>query len=208
LVIWGCGGQAREINLLCEQIGQTVVGFLDERPDMKGRVVDDIPVLGDIDDIASLRGTAHIVCAGVGDPNLKRRFADKTSRAGFDLAGPLVHPAVFISNRNSLGTGTIICEGAVLTVNIDIASHVIINRNSTIGHDVTIESFTTISPGANVSGNVTIEEGVFIGTGASIREDVRIGAWSVVGGGSFVRSDVPSGVLAAGVPAVCKKKLP
>lgn len=208
LVIWGCGGFAREVNLLCGQLGRQVMGFLDERPEMKGQVVDDLPVLGNIGDISSLRDTVEIVCAGVGDPALKRKFAAKTVEREFTLASALVHPSVHISDRSNIGVGAVVCEGVVLTVNVHIHEHVIVNLNSTIGHDATIGTFATISPGVNVSGNVTIEEGVFIGTGASIREDVRIGAWSVVGGGSFVRSDVPGGVLAAGVPAVCKKKLP
>jgi hypothetical protein len=39
LVIWGCGGHGREVLSLCEDLGFEVVGFLDERPEMKGRVV-------------------------------------------------------------------------------------------------------------------------------------------------------------------------
>ena len=103
LVIWGCGGFAREVNHLCEQRGDTVAGFLDERPEMKGHVVDGLPVLGDISDIADQREEVKVVCAGVGDPALKARFAEKTLKAGFVFAGPLLHPSVYMSSRNSVG---------------------------------------------------------------------------------------------------------
>lgn len=201
LVIWGCGGMAREVNLLCEQAGRRVVGFLDERPQMKGKIVDDVPVLGDIEDIGHLRGSVSVICAGVGDPALKRRFADRTDKAGFRVAGPIVHPGVYLSQRSSVSDGSVICEGAVITVNVHIGRHVVINRNATLGHDVDIDDYVTISPGANISGNVSIGEGVFIGTGASIREKISIGAWSVVGGGAFVKDDVPVDRTVVGVPA-------
>jgi len=207
LIIWGCGGQGRELNLLCEQIGLEVVGFLDERPDMKGEVIDDVPVLGDIVDILEMRGKVKVICSGVGDPALKKRFIMKTIRAGFDLAEPLVHPSVYISKRNSIGLGSVICDGTTLTINVRIGSHVIINRGCNIGHDTTIGDFTTISPGVNISGNATIEEGVFFGTGASTSEKLHIGAWSIIGGGAFVNTDVEAETLFAGVPAALKKRL-
>ena|SRR2546426_1109404 len=207
LIIWGCGGQGRELNLLCEQIGLEVVGFLDERPDMKGKVIDDVPVLGDIVDITGMRGKVKVICSGVGDPALKKRFFMKTIKAGFDIAEPLVHPSVYISKRNSIEVGSVICDGSILTVNVRIGEHVLINRGCNIGHDTAIGDFTTISPGVNISGNVSIEEGVFIGTGASIREKLQIGSWSNIGGGAFVNTNVKAETLFAGVPAVLKKRL-
>lgn len=208
VVIWGCGGHAREVNFLCEQIGRDVIGFLDERSEMKGKIVDDVPVLGDIEDIKDLLGKIDIICTGVGDPALKKRFVQKTRNSGFDLAEALVHPSVSISKRTHIGQNSIVCEGSVLTVNINIGEFVIINRCSTIGHDTIISDYVTLSPGVNISGNVKIAEGAYIGTGTSIREKVKIGDWSVIGGGAFVKDDVPEKTLYAGVPAIFKKFLP
>ncbi len=163
LVIWGCGGHAREVLHLCKQIGVEVVGFLDERPDWKGKIVDDVPVLGDLPDILPLQNQVMIVCAGVGDPALKKRFVEKTKKAGFQFADSLVHPSVFISNRNQLGIGSIICEGTIITTNVVIKDFVIINRGVNISHDDQIEDYVTVSPGVNIAGNVTIKEGAYIG---------------------------------------------
>jgi len=204
-VIWGCGGHAREINWLCEQIGYEVVGFLDERPEMKGQIVNDIPVLGDLPDIEDLREEIDIVCAGVGDPALKKRFVHKTLKAGFQPAKSLIHPNIKISKRNRIGEGCTICEGSILTDNIDIGSFVTINRGVNISHDVVIGDFSTIAPGVNIAGNVYIGEGAYVGIGASIREKKTIGNEAVIGGGAFVKEDVPAKTLAAGVPAQIKK---
>lgn len=207
LIIWGCGGHAREVNLLCEQLNHEVVGFLDERMEMKGKIVDGVPVLGDLQDIDHLRERVMIVCAGVGDPTLKKKFVKKTMSQGFQLAPTLVHPSVYISKRNKLGYGSIICEQSTLTINVEIGNFVIINRGSNISHDNCISDFVTISPGVNIAGNVKINEGAYIGIGSSIREKIHVGAWSIVGGGAFVKSDVSEKTLVAGVPAKFKKKL-
>lgn len=208
IVIWGCGGHGREVLHLCEQIGINVQGFLDERPEYKGKIVDDVPVLGDLHDISNLQHRVKIVCAGVGDPYLKKRLVMKTKEYGFQFADTLVHPSVNISKRNRLGVGNVICEGSIITTNVVIGDFVIINRGVNISHDDQIEDFVTVAPGVQIAGNVTIQEGAYIGIGSSISEKTTIGAWSVIGGGAFVRGDVPKKTLFAGVPAIFKKNLP
>ncbi|MFK9094786.1 acetyltransferase [Bacillus salipaludis] len=207
LIIWGCGGHGREVLHLCEQIGMEVAGFLDERHEVKGQIVNDVPVLGDLADISALRDRVKIVCAGVGDPYLKKRLVEKTKASGFQIADTLVHPSVFISKRNRIGIGNVICEGTIITTNVVIDDFVIINRGVNISHDDRIEDYVTVSPGVQIGGNVTIQEGAYIGIGSSIREKTTIGSWSVIGGGAFVKEDVPEKTLYAGVPATFKKSL-
>jgi sugar O-acyltransferase (sialic acid O-acetyltransferase NeuD family) len=207
LVIWGCGGMAREVNWLCEQLGQEVVGYLDERPEFRGRMVDGLPVLGDLVDIPYLRDEVHVVCASVGDPALKKKFVYKTLQYGFRVADSLVHPSVFISKQNHLGTGAIICAGAIITTNVKIGDFVIVNVNASLSHDTVVDDYVTISPGATVCGNVTIGEATLIGAGAVVKEKVDIGSCAVIGGGAFVKDNVPHMSLYAGVPAVFKKDL-
>ncbi|MFE5320894.1 acetyltransferase [Paenibacillus sp. NPDC056579] len=207
IVIWGSGGHAREVNWLCEELGVQVLGFLDERPEMKGQLVNGVTVLGTLADIAAMRHEVEIVCAGVGDPALKKRFANDAIRSGFRIPDPLVHPRVRLSRRNIVGQGSMICEGAILTDNIQIGCHVIINRSANISHDTVIDDYVTIAPGVNLAGNVSIGEGAYIGIGSSVREKCRIGCWSMIGGGAFVKDDIPDFTMAAGVPAVIKKRL-
>ncbi|WP_028559705.1 acetyltransferase [Paenibacillus pinihumi] len=207
LVIWGCGGMGREIRYLCEELGREVVGFLDERPEECGQIVDGIPVLVDLGDMDLRQQEIAVVCAGVGDPALKRKFVQKTREYGMRLAGPLIHPSVRLPPGSRLGIGAIVCAGSVISINVRIEDFVIINTNVTVAHDTSIAAYATISPGVNISGNVSVGEGVFIGTGSAIREKVSIGGWSVIGGGSFVKDDVPKCMLYAGVPAVMKKPI-
>ncbi|NQX62151.1 acetyltransferase [Paenibacillus qinlingensis] len=207
LVIWGCGGMGREVNHLCELLDIEVIGFLDERSEMCGQMIDETPVLGDLSDIIHLCDQVKVVCAGVGSPQLKKRLVQKTRDFGFSFADSLVHPGVQLSRKIQLGIGSIICAGTIITINVHIGHFVIVNSSVTIAHDVRISDYVTLSPGVNLSGNVMVEEGVFIGTGSAVREKITIGPWSMIGGGAFVKDQVPGGVLYAGVPAVFKKNL-
>ncbi|MFT9371803.1 acetyltransferase [Paenibacillus sp. T2-29] len=207
IVIWGSGGHAREINWLCEELGVKVAGFLDERPEMKGQIVNGAPVLGTLNDIEALKYEVELICAGVGDPALKKRFVNNTIQLGFRIAAPLIHPRIRLSRRNTIGEGSMVFEGAVLSDNIKIGQHVIINRSVNVSHDAVIGDYVTIAPGVNLAGNVTIDEGAYIGIGASVREKRHIGCWSMIGGGAFVKEDIPEFSMAAGVPAVVKKQL-
>lgn len=196
IIIWGCGGMGRDVRELCRVLGINVLGYLDERPDMRGRAVGDLKVLGDLADALPLRSVATVLCAGVGDPSLKSRFFVKTAELGFALAPPIVDPAVRIPPDVRIGAGSVICTGAVISVNVRLHDHVIVNMNASIGHDAELHDFVTVSPGANISGNVTLEAGVFIGSNAAIREKVSIGAGSIVGACAYVHTDIPAGVKA------------
>jgi len=175
LVIWGSGGHAREINWLCEELDVQVVGFLDERPEVKGQLVDGVPILGTLVDIERLKAEVELVCAGVGDTSLKKRFTRETIRSGFRIASPLIHPHVRISQSNHIGEGSMIFQGSILSGNIRIGQHVIINQGVSISHDGIINDFVTVAPGVYIAGNVTIDEGAYVGIAASIRENRHIG---------------------------------
>jgi sugar O-acyltransferase (sialic acid O-acetyltransferase NeuD family) len=136
----------------------------------------------------------------IGDPQIRKQLTIKFVDFGLRL-GEAIIVAPLYSTKNKVGLGSIICPGVVLTTNIEIGIGVIVNINSTVGHDVGIKDFSTISPGCFISGNVQIDESVFIGTGASIREKLKIGTNSVVGMGSIVVKDVESKSIVIGNPA-------
>lgn len=208
LLIWGAGGHGREVNHVCEVAGIPVAGFLDERPEMRGTVIHDLPVLGGLDDVPpTLARLAAVFVGGVGEPRLKRRFLADVTERGLHLAPPVIHPSVNLYRRNAVEDGAFLAEGCILTVDIVIRAHATVNRSVTLSHGVDVGRFATIGPAAAVAGDVTIGEGAFIGIGAAVREKTTIGAWSVVGGGAFVASDVPPASIAVGVPARVSQSL-
>ena len=106
------------------------------------------------------------------------------------------------SDSVKFGQGCIVCLSCILTVNVTIGDFVIINPDSTIGHDAVLDDFVSLYYSVNVSGNVHIGSCSEIGTGANIIQGKSIGENSIVGAGSVVVKDIPSNCTAVGIPAV------
>ena len=119
----------------------------------------------------------------------------------------IIHPTVIFSKLVTIGEGTIIQAGSILTVNIKIGKHVHINIDSTIGHDCIIGDYVTINPGAHINGKTIIGNSTNVGSGVVMKHEIKIGSESIIGAGAVLLEDVPNRSLYAGVPAKLKKKL-
>lgn len=201
IVIVGSGGFGREVHWLIEEINKVTpqwnfLGYIDDNHPI-GELINGYPVLGTTEWLASQE--VNVVCA-VGDPDTKKMILDRLvdSKNNYPV---LIHPEVKFSSSVKFGEGTIVCAGNILTVNIKIGNHVIINLDCTVGHDAIIEDYSTILPSVNISGNVLIEECVSVGTGTQIIQGVKIGKHSIIGAGSVVTKEIESNVVAVGIPA-------
>lgn len=202
IVIIGAGGFGREVAWLIEDINKVnnewnIVGFVDDNKSIQGTEINGYKVVGDID---WLEKQEVFVVNAIGDPIIKKKVMDKLdgSKNKYPV---LIHPSVICSDRVSFGEGSIICAGNIITVNIEIGKHVIINLDCTIGHDANIGDYSTVLPSVNVSGFVKTEECVSVGTGSAVIQGVNIGRNTVVGAGAVVVKDLPANCTAVGSPA-------
>jgi sugar O-acyltransferase (sialic acid O-acetyltransferase NeuD family) len=204
ILVYGAGGFAREVKDVVdamEKTGKTIrcVGFLDDARKTHGIVLNDVPVLGGEEKLQVFAGKAEFL-VGIGNPVAKKKTAEKISRHGCRFAKAF-HPTAVTSSYVEYGEGSIVTAGVILTNQIRIGKHVILNLGDTVGHDCILEDYVTISPGVFISGNVHIGEGTDVGTGSVIIQGVRVGRWSVVGAGAVVTKDIPDNCTAVGVPA-------
>jgi sugar O-acyltransferase (sialic acid O-acetyltransferase NeuD family) len=202
IVIIGAGGFGREVAWLIEDINKVnnewnIVGFVDDNKSIQGTEINGYKVVGDID---WLEKQEVFVVNAIGNPVIKKKVMDKLdgSKNKYPV---LIHPSVICSDRVSFGEGSIICAGNIITVNVEIGKHVIINLDCTIGHDANIGDYSTVLPSVNVSGFVKTEECVSVGTGSAVIQGVNIGRNTVVGAGAVVVKDLPANCTAVGSPA-------
>lgn len=141
---------------------------------------------------------AYYLCA-IGNPATRKSLVTQLEEDGATFIS-FIHDTVISGKGISLGTGSIICPGSILTSDISIGRHVHVNLSCTIGHDVVIGNFVTISPACNLNGWVTLEPGVFLGTGVTIIPRKTIGSNSRVGAGSVVIRSIKSDLTAFGNP--------
>lgn len=205
LIIIGASGFGREVAWLLERINAkeptwNLIGFIDDDNKIQGSIINGYKVLGNTESIANY-GDTFFVCA-VGASKTREKIITKIKSFKSDIKfATLIDPTVELSKLVKIGEGSIICSHTILTVNIEIGKHVIINLDCTIGHDAVLKDFVTLYPSVNVSGATVIGHGCELGTGMQIIQGKAIGDYSIVGAGAVVIKDIPDNCTAVGSPA-------
>jgi sugar O-acyltransferase (sialic acid O-acetyltransferase NeuD family) len=188
--IYGAGGMGKETHWLIQE-----------------NLTNQFNVLGFVDDFKTNQSFQNLPLVNKIEPNNNSIIAisDSIIRKQIVTKNKLNYSSVIHSNTSihesiELGIGNIICKGVILTVDIKIGNHLIININSTIGHDVILDDFVSIMIGVHISGNVKIGEGTLIGSGAVILPNITIGKWCIIGAGSVVTKNIPDYSTVVGIP--------
>jgi sugar O-acyltransferase (sialic acid O-acetyltransferase NeuD family) len=198
----GFGGETASLLAALEEEGTyTAAGFADDSAELQGRSLAGVPILGPIE-IARDLVTLGVVVT-VGNP---RRFDAKEAIVEHldlddDRYVTLIHPTASIGTQVSIGRGTVILAGCVVTQGVTIGRHVALMPNVVLTHDDDVGDFAILGAGVRLGGGVKVGRGAYIGSGASIRESTAIGPGAMIGMGAVVVDDVPQGEIWAGVPA-------
>ncbi len=205
LIIFGASGFGREVAWLVERINKVIptwnlLGFLDDNEAIHGTEINGYRVLGGTAAVADYP-EAFFVCA-VGSPKVREKIIGNMKTVNPDVRfATVIDPSVEMSDLVTIGEGTIVCAHTIITVNISIGRHVIINLDCTIGHDAVLQDYVTLYPSVNVSGMTNIGRCSELGTGMQIIQGKTVGEYSVVGAGAVVIKDIPAKCTAVGSPA-------
>jgi acetyltransferase EpsM len=208
IVIVGAGRQAAESYFLLIDIGQkcNIVGFAIDKKEGKeeffGIKIWEVDEL--INEYINKENKPEILVA-IGTIKDNKKLTGKFKNAEFSFFSA-INPQINIDRQKFIGKGVTIAQGTILTCNVSVGNHAIINIGCLISHDCVIGDHVNISPGCNLAGNVKLEDDVFVGVGASFIPNVTIGKGSIIAAASCVTKDVPPYTLVAGVPAVIKKQ--
>lgn len=205
LAIFGAGGLGREILMLIHQINERqptwhVAGFYDDAPPATA-TLHGLPYLGTSADLNATTGTIYVAIA-VGS-SLSRAAVARRLTAPHLHFPVLIHPTVQHRAYQNLtiGPGCIISQSCILTTDIQLGRHVLLNLGCTVGHEAVLEDFCSLMPHVNIGGEAHLAPGVYLGTNATVLNQVRIGARTVLGAGAVAVRDLPADVTAVGVPA-------
>ncbi len=195
IYIVGAGGHGKVAVRAAQARGYDVVAVFDDNPELIGRVLCGVPVVGAVSSIAAHPERPTLIA--VGDNMRRMSIAAKVDFPPFTLA----HPASVVDSTVRLGRGVLVLAGAVIQVDATIGDHVIVNDNATVEHDCVVEAGAHVSCNACLAGGAKVGVGSLIGAGAVVLPRVQVGDYATVGAGAVVTSDVPNHVTVVGNPA-------
>lgn len=203
IYIIGAGGFGREVAWLIERINEkeptwNLKGFIDDNEEKWGTTAYEYPVIGGCDYLLN-QGTVCAVCA-IGASIVRKKIVKKFQGSDVEFV-TLIDPSVIKAKNVQIGIGSIVCPGSILSVDITIGNHVIINWDCTVGHDDILEDYVTLYPSVNVSGMTKVGECTELGTGTQIIQGKTIGSNAIIGAGTVVVKDIQEPGTYVGSPA-------
>lgn len=194
VVIAGAGAQ----GAIVADMLPDAIGFVDDRPSMRGATILGLPVLGTLDALREIEHDAVLVA--IGDNQLRAAVTARLLAAGERMA-TAIHPSASVAASATIGEGTMICAGAIVVARAVLGRGVLLNTKASVDHDTVLGDFAHAGPGATIGGDVRVGAETLIGLGASVMSGATVGARTIVGAGALVVRDLPDDVIATGVPA-------
>jgi len=194
-VAWSLDEQATRENRRCEFM------FFDDGvpagalPSGLGAVVGPLAALPE-----HVRHGDDRLVLGIGLPQIKAKVVTRLALLGVPWS-TVIHPAASIGRNVSIGEGSYVGPGALLTVNVRVGRFTTINSHCQVAHDDVLGDFVTLHPDVHLSGNVSVGDGAELGAGSIVIPGVTVGAWAVLGAGTVAVRPVRAERTYVGVPA-------
>ena len=194
LIGGGGGGGVITLDAIARTTDQRAAGILDNNPDLHGKTLMGVPVLGANELAKQLWQERYfdaaiiVVTASVDE---RQRLFEELVSWGIPLTN-VIDPSVQIRANVQMGTGNLIMPNGFLAAcvtlgdNNFLASHVCIEHHSKVG------SHCTLGPRTTTSGAVTIGDRVKFGMGVLVEPYLTIGDEALLPSGSIVTASVPA----------------
>lgn len=202
LILVAASGLAREVlSSLEAERRYEAVGLLDDSATLQGTWVGGLPVLGPVSAATDHPEARLLICAGKGTARAEivRRLA--SYGVGAESFATVVDPSVTVGSSCSVGPGSIVLAGTVLTADVHLGSHVVVMPHVTLTHDDQVDDFATLCAGVTLGGTVRVGTGCYVGMSAAVRENLTLGDWSTLGMGAVLTHDLPEQETWVGTPA-------
>lgn len=180
LALYGAGGHASEVVAQLKTVNyQSIKLFVDEQYVAEG-----------LCSIKEFNAEEYLMMIPVSDSvsreKMVRKLPEETEYWTF------IHPTALLMDNETikLGKGCFIGAYSILTTDIEIGDHAILNRGVHIGHGSRIGNFFSAMPSSVVSGDVVIGNNVYLGTNASVKEKINICDGVTIGMNSPVHHNI------------------
>jgi len=207
VIIFGANYLGRAAKEIFESNSVVVYGFLDDDKKLHNTELDEVVVLGSMDDDGFLKliGKKCEAFVAVDDNKLRKNVVAMLQEVRHVQPVNAIHSQARVSSKAELGHGNFIDSGATIAPGAKIGSHGIFHANSFIGVGASIGDFVQVGAGSLINPAVTIENEVFVGSGVTIISGITVGRGARIGAGSVVIGPVKAGETVFGNPAASLK---
>ena len=166
LALFGYGGHAREAAI---QIGREVTFFVDDK--YSNNIAKPI---------SEFNPKEYRIIVAVADSKNREDVVHKLPKETEYFT--FIHPSAQIMDDNiKIGCGSFIGANSVLTTNIKLGNHTLLNRGNHIGHDSITGDYLSMMPCALIGGNVNIGHNVYLGSCSNVKEKINICSNVIIG---------------------------
>jgi sugar O-acyltransferase (sialic acid O-acetyltransferase NeuD family) len=168
-----------------------VVGFIDGNLE-KGSRINDIPVLGNDDDVVTLyqNGLFDYIFIAIGYLKFEVRERLYNRFKGVVPFANIISPSSYVHPSATLGEGIQLSDGTYIAHNAVIEDNVLITLRSIVNHGSHVKKHTYFSTCVTTAGHVTIGERCFIGVGVIISDGITVCDDVWLSPGSIVVADI------------------
>ncbi len=202
-MIFGLNPVARAAKAIFDSNEILTYGFLTDDKKQFGNEVDEVSVLGDMEDDGFLKyiGKKCEAFVAVDENDVRRHLVKMLKEKRKVMPVNAIHGQAFLASSASIGHGNFINMGVGIGNNAEIGSHCLLHSGAVIEGEARLDDFVQVGAGAVINTGVHLGEGAFIGSGAVVVAGVSIGKNARVGAGSVVIADVGDKQTVFGNPA-------
>jgi sugar O-acyltransferase (sialic acid O-acetyltransferase NeuD family) len=203
VIVFGANYLGRAVKEIFDLNGNVVYGFLDDNKSLHNTEIDNVSVLGTMDDDGFLKllGKKCEAFIAVDDNKLRKHLVAMLLEERKVQPVNAIHPAARIASSATLGHGNFFDAGSHMGAGSVVGSHCLIHSNVVIGAESKIGNFVQIGATSTVNSGAVIEDDAFIGSGVIVVSGITIGKGARVGAGSVVIGPVKAGETVFGNPA-------
>jgi acetyltransferase-like isoleucine patch superfamily enzyme len=152
IIMLGGGGFAREVRDTIDVLNThtddaiSPIGLVyDDGNKDAGKLIHDIPVLGDLSYLKNVDFNEVLLVAAVGRPVWRRKMVEEAKKLGGKFMS-IIHPTVTLSKWAKVGEGAIMQRFCIVMPDVVIGDFFIGNGFTSIGHDTIIGDYVHMNP--------------------------------------------------------------
>ena len=193
LIVGGGLGAVQLLDPLCRIEHQRATAIVDDNPDLSGKTLMGVPILGGQEAIEVLFEQNLFDAAVVSVSTsiaFRQRMGDKLGQLNIPMAN-IIDPSARVQRNAVLGVGNVILAYCHIGACTSIGNGNFFSPYVDVEHHCVVADFCTFGPGVMMSSLVRIGARVKFGTGIFIEPKLVIGADSIIGSGAILTRDIP-----------------